>query len=76
MIKYIEINGIQRPAIVMDQLVVPGDVRDLRKALVDCLETCLSSETTKDFTKSTSLWYLVRLIDETTIDEKGGVCND
>lgn len=71
MIKRINVNGITRMAILMDELLVPGDIRELRNALVDCLETCLSSERSKRFTKAESLRYIVRLIDETTIEEKG-----
>ena len=75
MIKYIDHDGIKRPVIMMDELIVNGDIREFRSALLDVLSTCLLNEELKESTKSLSLWYLVRLIDETTIEEKGGVCN-
>lgn len=67
MIKRIKLDGVTRIAIFMDELIVPGDVRELRSALLDCLETCLASEKSKRFTKAESLRYMVRLIDETTV---------
>ncbi len=68
MIAYVKHNNVVYPAIVMECIETPDDVRTLRKALVDIMETCVSNEDTKDITSSTSLWYLTRLIDETTIE--------
>ena len=75
MIKYVKHNGQIRPAIIMDELLFTEDIREFREALVWVLEECLSNERSKETTNYTSLWFLVRLIDETTIEEKGGVCN-
>ena len=75
MIKFIEVNGYQKPAIIVDCIDDISQVRQLRKSLVNIMEVCLSSEQAKDFARSTSLFILSRLIDETTIecpDEKGG----
>ena len=75
MIKYVEVNGKQMPAIVLDVVADIADVRELRKALINVMEACVSTETNKQFTKAVSLWFLTRLIDETTIDGpimKGG----
>ena len=67
MIKYVEHNGQTRPAIIMDELLFTEDIREFREALVWVLEECLSNERSKETTNYTSLWFLVRLIDETTI---------
>lgn len=75
MIKYVDVNGHTKPAIVVNCIDDISQVRELRKALIDVMETCLSSDQTKEYTSSTSLWYLTRLIDETTVEcpnEKGG----
>ena len=75
MIKYVDVDGKQKPAIVMDCIDDIQAIREFRKGMVDVLTTCVSSDQTKDFTSSTSLWYLINLIDETTIEcsnEKGG----
>lgn len=75
MIKFMEVEGQQKPAIIVNAVSGIGDVRELRKALVEIMETCLSDDKTKQFVSALSLWYLTRLIDETTIEcpeEKGG----
>ena len=75
MIKYVNMDGRTVPAIVIECLDDIQAIRELRKGLVDVLETCVLTEETKDCTKHTSLWYLIRLIDETTIEcpeKKGG----
>lgn len=75
MIKYVDVDGKQKPAIVMDCIDDIREIREFRKGMVDVLTTCVSSDQAKDFTSSTSLWYLIHLIDETTIEcsnEKGG----
>lgn len=75
MVKYVKVDGVTKPAIVMDCVDDIQAIREFRKCMVDVLTTCLSSDQAKDFTSSTSLWYLVHLIDETTIEcpnKKGG----
>ena len=67
MIKYIEENGIKRPVIMLDELLYVGDIREMRQALMDVLENCLLNKRIKNRIKSISLWYLIRLIDGTTI---------
>lgn len=67
MIKYIEENGIKRPVIMLDELLYAGDIREMRQALMDVLENCLLNKRIKNRIKSISLWYLIRLIDGTTI---------
>jgi len=75
MIKPVVVDGCTKLAIVVDCIETNDDVRELRNALIDVMETCVSDERSKDITKSTSLWYILRLIDETTTlcrEEKGG----
>lgn len=75
MIRFLEVEGKQVPAIIVNVVYGVEEVRELRKALVEIMETCLSDDKTKQFVSALSLWYLTRLIDETTIEcpeEKGG----
>lgn len=74
MIKFVELDGWNYPAIIIKCIDDIQAVRDLRKSLIDIMETCVSSDAAKDFTSSTSLWHLIRLIDETTVEcpEKKG----
>lgn len=76
MIKYVKHEGIVRPVIMMDEILVSGDIREMRQALVDVFTACVRNDAAMETLKASSLWYLVRLIDETAIEEKGGVCNE
>ena len=67
MITYIDINGQQKPAIVVDYINTIDDIRELRNALVDVMTTCVKDEDCKQKTQAASLWHLINLIDETTI---------
>lgn len=75
MIKPVLVGGRTKLAIVVDCIETSENLRDLREALIDVMETCVAEERAKDITKATSLWYILRLIDETTTmsnEVKGG----
>ncbi|MBR1557453.1 MAG: hypothetical protein IJ647_06810 [Prevotella sp.] len=75
MIKPVVVDGRTKLVIVVDCIETNDDVRELRNALIDVMETCVADERSKDITKSMSLWYTLRLIDETTTlcnEVKGG----
>ena len=66
MVTMIEQCGRKVPAVVFSHVGDLNGVRDLRDALNEVLETCLSSEENKDNTKAMSLWFLQQVITDLT----------
>lgn len=64
MIARVEMNGKKVLAVTLPEGGSMSDVRKLRSALMDVMETCLSSDESKDNTASISLWFLLRMIHE------------
>ena len=73
MIQMVTCGGRTMPAVTLSHVTSMDGVRELRDALNEVLETCLSSEENKDNTKAVSLWFLQQTItDLTQALEEGG----
>ena len=73
MITKIEQNGHKTLAISVPSVTTMGDVRELRDALSDMLESCLASDDGKENTPSMAIYFVLQMIRELTNDiEKGG----
>lgn len=72
MIVPVTINGKKTLAIALEGPLDSRFLPEIRKSLVEVLTSCLSSDETKDVTSSTSLWFLLQLIEAITPDNKEG----
>lgn len=74
MIIPVTINGRKTLAIALEGPLDSSFLPEIRKSLVEVLTSCLSSDETKDVTSSTSLWFLLQLIEAITPEsQEGGV---
>lgn len=74
MIIPVTINGRKSLAIALEGPLDSSFLPEIRKSLVEVLTSCLSSDETKDVTSSTSLWFLLQLIEAITPEsQEGGV---
>lgn len=66
-------NDCKKLAVSFPLLDSMSGVRDLRNALSEVLDSCLSSDETKNNTPSMALWTVLQLVRElsTDIEEKG-----
>ena len=72
MIIPVTIDGQQMLAIALEGPLDGSFLPELRKSLVEVLTSCISSDETKDVTSSTSLWFLIQLIEAITPDSQEG----
>ena len=78
MVQQITVDGHKQLAITMKGLNNLSDLVQMQSALTEVLDTCLSSDETKDRTSSFSLWFALQLITELSADiqemqkQKGG----
>lgn len=73
MITKIEMDGKKVLAISIPSVTNMGDVRELRAALMDMVETCVASDESKDNTPCMAIYFVMQMIRELTSDiEKGG----
>lgn len=74
MIIPVTINGKQTLAIALEGPLDSRFLPEIRKSLVEVLTSCISSDEIKDVTSSTSLWFLLQLIEAITPEsQEGGV---
>ena len=78
MVQQIQVEGRQQLAVTMKGLNNLSDIIEMQSAIAELLETCPSSDETKDRTSSFSLWFAFQLINELSADiqemqkQKGG----
>lgn len=64
MVTKVEIEGIERVAIVGDWFQDEKSLERLQMALSDVLEQCITNEESKNQVQANSLFYMLRLIDD------------
>ena len=73
MIKTVTVDGKERLAIISKEVGSRNEVTELRRALFDVLESCISSDEVKNLIPSLSLWYVMQLIQALEPEGEGGV---
>ena len=78
MVQQITVDGHKQLAVTMKGLNNLSDIIEMQSAIAELLETCLSTDETKDRTSSFSLWFALQFITELSADiqemqkQKGG----
>lgn len=72
MIRKVTVDGKERLAIIAREISSRNEVTELRKALFEVLESCISSDEVKNIISSLSLWYVVQLIQDLEPEGEGG----